>query len=116
MSGSTAERHGDCSVSLELEREYEAVLCLHTSPRREVNPAMATALFLAERTAEGIQLQVVEWEGLRREEGTMGVAVAGAGSPEALAREAATLHFERQPDRRRAWIVVTSGASPSTKP
>ncbi len=74
-----------------------------------LSPTMATALFVAERRSEGISICAVEWKALRKEAGVMGVAVAGAGAPEELAREAATLHFERQPERKRAWVVVTSG-------
>ncbi len=70
---------------------------------------MPSALYIAERALEGMALQRMEWTALRREEGMMGLAVAGAASADELAREAATLHFDRHPERKRVWIVVTSG-------
>jgi hypothetical protein len=76
----------------------------------ELRWTMTSALYIAERRLEAVALQRVEWTALRREEGMMGLAVAGAGGPDELAREAATLHFDRHPERKRVWIVVTSGA------
>ncbi len=63
---------------------------------------------MAERREEGIFIQKLELPILHKEEGVMAVSIAGGGSPDELAREAAESHFQRHPERKKVLIIASS--------
>lgn len=69
---------------------------------------MSIHRFVAERRQEGIFVEPLESPVLQTEEGVMAVSIAGGGSPEGLAREAAESHFQRHPDRKKVLIIASS--------
>jgi hypothetical protein len=69
---------------------------------------MSIHRYIAERRQEGIFVQRLESPLPLEDEGMMAVSIAGGGSPDDLAREAAESHFQRHPDRKKVLIIASS--------
>jgi hypothetical protein len=69
---------------------------------------MSIHRYVAERREDGISVQRVESPVVQKEEGVMGISIAGGGDPDDLAREAAELHFQRHPERKKVLIIASS--------
>ena len=69
---------------------------------------MSIHRYIAERREDGLFVQKLDAPHPPQEEGVMAVSIAGGGSPDDLAREAAESHFERHPDRTKVFIIASS--------
>ncbi len=75
---------------------------------------MSIHRFIAERRDSGVFLQKMEatvartGEVLPTEGGLMGVAIAGEGDPDALARAAAEAYFERHPEDKKVFVLAST--------
>jgi hypothetical protein len=76
-----------------------------------MRPPTLIQRYLAERTADGITLEQLASLVADAIEGVMTVAVTGSLHPDALALEAAKVHFERYPERTKVFVITTSGPS-----
>ena len=74
-----------------------------------MRPPTLIQRYLAERAAQGITLQKLAAFVVETLEGVMTVAITGPLPPDALALEAATVHFERHPERTKVFVIASSG-------